>query len=316
MLIYDKAYMELRIKYLIPITKYSVPYSHLRNTNIKEIILNKAKAIEISRDNEYIFHFDESYILKALLGDIELFYIRQIIQRRDAKICGNMKVSSNWNIVTNYYNAFFAASLMLRLCYRGNIFLDISLKRNIEKFISIVTGNVVKLDSNQFYEVLLNENMEFVLKLTPMSDGTHELVWRKMDELVDEMLLLTRKKSDEFVVLTSIKEINNKLQSTYPSKLRNRVNYQPVYGLEYLDKQLYSINENISWVDTLINFTNTDDDNQIACYMYAYTKYIEYFCSNFIAEYYAIKGNQNGLVKRLSNLSEGENEEISMKFSF
>ena len=70
MLIYDKAYMELKNKYLIPITKYSVPYTHLRNTNIKKIILNKSTAVDMPRDNEYVFHFDENNLLKGLLGDI------------------------------------------------------------------------------------------------------------------------------------------------------------------------------------------------------------------------------------------------------
>ena len=315
MLIYDKAYMDLKNKYLVPLTKYAVPYSHLRKTNIKNIILTKSTSIDIPKDNEYIFHFDESCLLKGLLGDIELFYIRQIVQKRDAELCEGLNVSSNWNIVTYYYRAFFAASLMLRLCYRGNIFFELELKRNIEKLISNITGNVVKLESNQFYEVIV-DNGGYALKITPMTDGTHELVWKKMDSLIDDMLLLTRKKSEEAIILLSVKEINHKLRNTYPSQLRNRVNYQPIYGLQYLDKKLFPINEKISWVNQLIDFADTDDDNQIACCMYAYSEYMEWFCSNFLAEYYDIRGNENGIMKRINDVYNGKISKCENKYNF
>lgn len=179
-----------------------------------------------------------------------------------------------------------------------------------------MTGTVVKLDSNQFYEVL-EENNEYVLKLQSMNpDGTHEVVWKKMDLLVDELRMITRKGSDEALLLASIKEINNKLVNTYPSKLRNRVNYQPIYGLQYVDRKLFSINENLSWPRQLLHFEDTDDDNQIACYMYAYTKYIEQFCKNLIAEYYAIKGNENGILKRINNNRPDKIGKFGPKYSY
>lgn len=112
---------------------------------------------------------------------------------------------------------------------------------------------------------------------------------------------LSRANSDERVLLTGIKQINNTLKNTYPSQLRNRVNYQTAYGLEYIDKKLFHLNENIDWVRYLVGFSDTKNDNQIACYMYAYTKYIENFCSNFIAEYYDLKGNENGILKTINS---------------
>lgn len=300
MLVYDKAYMDLRSKYLVPLAKYSVSYSHLRNTNIKRTIVEKTTSVDVISDREYIFHFDEDYLLKALLGDVELFYIRKIIQNDDT-ICGTgVGVSANWNIVTHYYNAFFASSLMLRLCHRGNIYLDNDLKRNLEKMISMVTGTVIKLDSNQYYEVYERQG-QYVLKLTKAEDNTHELVWRKLDSLIDDMLLLARKKSDEYLILSAIRQINRYLGNTFPSQLRNRVNYQTIYGLNCIDKKIFPINPNIAWVDYLLDCNMTDNDNQIACYMYAYTKYIEYFCSNFIAEYYEIRGNENGILKKINS---------------
>lgn len=298
--VYDKAYLDIKNRYLVPLTSYSVPYSHLRNTNIKSAIITKSTSVDKLSDSEYVFHFDEDYLYKALLGDIELFYIRKIIQKADSEFCKGDEISANWNIVTNYYNAFFAASLMLRLCHRGNIFFDNSIRRQLEIMVSNITGAVVKLESNQFYEAYEDKG-NYVLKLTKANDGTHELVWRKMDTLINEMIMLSRASSDEKVILTAIQQINNTLKNTFPSQLRNRVNYQTVYGLEYIDKKLFQLNENIDWVRYLIGFSDTKDDNQIACYMFAYTKFIEHFCSNLIAEYYEMKGNENGILKTVNS---------------
>ena len=266
------------------------------------MILTKSTSVDILSNNAYVFHFDENYLLKALLGDIELFYIRKLIQKNDSDFCCGEGISANWNIVTQYYNAFFAASLMLRLCHRGNIFLDNSLRKQIEQLIFNITGSVVRLDSNQYYEAY-EENGKYVLKLTPASDGTHELVWIKMNELINEMLLLSRSKSDEKSILQAIKQINNSLKIPFPSQLRNRVNYQTAYGLEYVDNKLFQLNKNICWQSYLLGFSDTKNDNQIACYMYSYTKYIECFCSNFIAEYYDIKGNENGILRNMNSKS-------------
>lgn len=316
MLIYDKAYMDIRNKYIVPLTHYSVSYTQLKNCNIKSIILSKSKGINIGRKNEYIFHFEESDILKGLLGDIGMFYVRYLIHNNDTKLISESSVSSNWNIVSHYYNAFFVASLLLRLSYRGNIFLDNDLKKNIEKLISSVTDNAVSIDSKQFYEVL-EENNEYVLKLRPMNSvGTHELVWKEMDILIDELKMLTRKNSDEDLLLTSIKCVNDIFVNTYPSKLRNRVNYQPIYGLQYIDRKLYPINENISWINQLLHYSKTDDDNQIACYMYAYTKYIEQFANNLVSEYYMIKGNENGILQRVNKYRSDKIGIIGAKYSF
>ena len=315
MVLYDKAYAELKSKYLIPLTKYNVPYRQLRNTNVKKIIIEKMTSVDIINDKVIIVHLDNDYLFKALLGDIELFYIRNLIHKNDTKYCQGEGISANWNIVTSYYNAFFAASLMLRLCFRGNIFFDAESKKNLEKMVTLSTGTIVSLDSNQFYEVL-DEQGRNIIRLTRSVDGTHELVWKKMDGLISEMILLSRDKSDELLILTALKQINNLLSSTYPSKLRNRVNYQPVYGLDYIEKKLYQVNDNISWAKFLVNYSNTKDDNQIACYMYAYSKYIEYFCSNFIAEYYEIKGKENGILKSINANRTQKIELESIKYIF
>lgn len=316
MLIFDRAYTEIKNKYIVPLSSYAVQYRSLRSVNIKAFLNNKWISVEEDSPGVYLFHFVRDDLYKGVLGDIELFYIRQLIQSYDVESIRLTSISANWSIVTYYYNAFFAASLLLRLCHRGNIFLDELLRRNVEGLVSQVLGEVIKLDSNMFYEVIDN-NSDKLLKLRSSGkSNTHELVWVEMDKLIDEMRLLSRRGSEEFVFLDAIKRINNHLQNTYPSKLRNRVNYQPIYGLWYLDKKLFVVNSKISWIDTILGFSDTSDDNQIACTMLAYSKYIEYLCNNLIAEYFQMKGNQNGIIKKINESRPVKLDDYSICYSF
>ena len=144
-----------------------------------------------------------------------------------------------------------------------------------------------------------------------MIANTHEIVWKKMDELINEFLLLSNHSSDEQTILKSIKNINNKLSSTYPSQLRNRVNYQPLYGIEYIEKRLFPMNSNVSWVKELISFDWSevkDNDNRIADVCLAYGKYIEIMCEKLISEYYNIRGNESGILRKIN---EGREEKIT-----
>lgn len=316
MLIFDKAYTEIKNKYIVPLSSYTVQYRSLKNVNIKAFLSNKWISVEKDSPGVYLFHFIRDDLYKGVLGDIELFYIRQLIQSYDVESIRLTSVSANWSIVTNYYNAFFAASLLLRLCHRGNIFLDELLRKNVEGLVSQVLGEAIKLDSNMFYEVI-DDNSDKALKLRSSGkSNTHELVWVEMDKLIDEMRLLSRRGSEELIFLDAIKKINNHLQNTYPSKLRNRVNYQPIYGVRYLEKKLFVVNSNLSWINTILSFSNTSDDNQIACAMLAYSKYIEYLCNNLIAEYYQMKGNQNGIIKKINESRPEKLEDYSICYSF
>lgn len=298
MLVYERAYLEVKNKYVLPLTKVTVQYRDLKKTYIKAILTTKFTSVE-DNNKSYMFSFDEDELWKGLTGDILLFYMRYLLQKRDSNKVDGIRLSPNWNIVTHYYEAFFAASLLLRLTHRGSIFLDELKRRELESVMSSSMGYLISLDSNLFYEII-SEDESAKLKLQKGDANTHETVWKKMDSLLDELLLLARPKSDEITLLKSIKQINNKLQNTYPSKIRNKVNYQPLYGLEAIERKLFPINSNVSWVDFLLKYESIswDNENSVVNALYCYTQYIEKFCENLITEYYQIKGNQNGVIKR------------------
>lgn len=305
MLIFDRSFNKLRTKYIVPLSQYSVQYRHLNSCNIKAMIYKKLISAEQAQNGDFILTFDNEYLMKGLMGDIELFFIRTIQQREDAKLVGglNNKITSNWNIVSNYYYGFFLASLLLRICFRGNIFFDKSVKRSLENIISTIIGERISVDSNCIYYIEKSDS-DYILRLTKAADNTHELVWKEMDKLLGEMIQFSEPTSDEYTILKSMKSINNTLSSTYPSQLRNRVNYQPLYGIKYINGELYhqDLFSYGSWIKEILMFEGGKeyDDNKISNMFVAYVNYLERLVFKLLDEYYSIRGNQNGILKEIN----------------
>lgn len=318
MLIYDQAYMQLRNKYLVPLSKYAIQYKSLRNTNIKRIMA-RFTSVDANDDKSYTYSFNTDDLMKALLGDIFLFFIRAMIHKYDLQNIMKSPHSANWNIVTNYYYSFFLGGLLLRLCHRGNIFLDIRIRKQMEELMEYVLHDEkIILESNLFYEVQY-DNTEYVLKLTKGEANTHEIVWKKVYSLFEELYSFAKSGTDEHDVLKNILQINKDFSNTFPSQLRNRVNYQLIYGINWVDNKLYAIDNNVNWIQEIMFYkkNNLTDDNKIARLMYSYTKYIEYLCNNLIGEYYEMQGKQNGIITNLNKKlgSSFQHPESKYKFS-
>lgn len=305
MVVYDKAYLSIKTKYIVPLSKYRIRYQSLSKCNIKNLLLNgNIKTIEKTSTDEYKLFVDEEILFKSLLGDISLMYIKAMIQKKDCETVDNSSadISSNWNIVTNYYASYFYASLLLRLCYRGTMFFNNEEKKQINQIFSTFIGNIVNVDSNVIYEIQQTAD-GYVLFLRKGNAKTHELVWEQVANLLREFQPLCKQSSAEKTVLELINNINQDLSPTYPSQLRNRVNYQLKYGIKYLNNQLYPVNKDISWLHELLAYERKrtkDNDAKICDVYYSYSKYIEIWASKMIADYYDLTGTENGIIKYIS----------------
>lgn len=317
MLIFDKAYIEVRNKYIHPLSNYTLQYRHLNTNNIKNILLSKVQNVIKVNSDEYVFDFNEKDLIKAILGDIFLFYIKDILQKNDFDHIVKMpQISANWNIVTYYYKAFFASSLLLRLCFRGNIFFDSEYKKNLEHIISTHIGEVIKIDSKYIYYIEKN-NSSYQLKIKKSQHQTHELVWEEMDQLLKEIVLLANKNSDEKTFLQACLEVNKQLGNKFPSQLRNKVNYQPLYGMKAVNKEIYCIRENEKWIREIISFNGKDvkdNENHIANILVAYSIYIEKFAFRLIQDYFEMLGREDYILTNINK--EREDKIIIPEISF
>lgn len=322
MLIYDKGYITIKNKYILPLSEYWIKYPSLEKTNIKSLLAsNDLIKVTKSSDSGYLLEFNNDALFKAVLGDIQLMYIRMLMQEQDSKSITECykKVTANWNIVTAYYHGFFSASLLLRLCFRGNIYLDAEAKKNLEKTISELIEERISLNNNLIYSVINRHNYGYVLSLKNCDSNTHKVVWEEVNNLLEEILLLTNKNSDEYTILNLILNINKRLSPKYPSQLRNRVNYQMLYGKKYLDNKIFHLTLSDDWVKTFQNFNDDkllDDDNLQASLFCAYDKYIEIFAKKLVFDYYNIRGNQNGVIKKLNEKFDNKIEMKELPFCY
>lgn len=319
MLLLDNGYMEIRNKYIRTLSNHTLSYSHIRKNNVKELLLTKTQNISIINNKEYLFTFNENDLIKALLGDIFMFYIKSVLQKNDfEQIKTNSKISANWNIVTNYYKSFYNACLLLRLCYRGNIFFDSNYKKKLERIVTIHIGEIIELDSNMFYYI---ENTDGVLKLrlTKSENNTHEVVWRKVNDILEEMLPLSNPKSEEKVFILSCIEINSKLKNTFPSKMRNAINYQPVYGLDAIEKKLYPITQNGNWIKEIMSFDVKEimgNINRTVNVYSAYTIYIEKLSYRLMQDYFEMNGKGDFILAKINKLRQDKIDIVDIPFSY
>ena len=97
----------------------------------------------------------------------------------------------------------------------------------------------------------------FVLELNEASGQTHETVWKETESVLREMKKHSLSRSDEDVVLTNILEMLQSLKSTFPSHLRNAVNYQLPYGMDAIEHKIYpayTVTKTNKWLDPLFTF--------------------------------------------------------------
>lgn len=306
MLLYDQAYTSVKNRYVVPIANFGVRFDRLGKKNIKNALI-QARTVITCGTKRYRFDIDKEELLTSLVGDINLFYLKYLIQRRDVVKIGD-EVSPTWDVVTVYYEAFFAASLLLRLLHRGNIFLDKGIKNILEQTISQVCSENVTLDENQFFMISCEENSSYIM-LRKADGNTHEQVWKEVSNIINEMCRLSREKSDEKALLLSIQKMNTQLGATFPSQLRNRVNYQTKSAIDVVERRIHSVNTNTAWASFLLAYNakgNQEDDSLITA-LYSYSQYIKNLCNNLVYEYYEIYGRGNGVVKKFCSFTGEEN---------
>lgn len=312
MLLFEKSYNSIVSKYIVPLCDYGVSYKKIRPNALRTILTTKPRRITVVNSKDICFQFEKDVLLKALVNDIEQFYIRTLLQGAAIKKIYNdaKDPCTNWNIVTNYYYAYFLAGLFLRLCYRGTFYFDTKtqkeLKRIITAFLPEEKAQNIAIGNNYFFQIALNEkDLEYTLTLHESSRMTHELVWDKIGELIEEIKANATKDSNEYTVLESISTVNHHKKAIYPSQLRNIVNYQPYYGISEIEKK-YSAPSILdcedNWLSSIMEFESdqSDDEQKQINLFTAYVRYLYTYTFNLINEYIDRRGRKSGILSAIN----------------
>lgn len=304
MLVFDKGFMHLRQEYLYPLASYSIRNNSINANSIKNVLRRHQYTGFEFIDNNYIFEFDEDTILKAQLADAWKAYIRTIVQRDSATQIYTLQPDycPNWSIVTDYYFAFFCACTVLRLTMRGNMYIDPETSRKVSAFISDLKGEPLKIpEGNAIYFIQKSSSIEkYELVIQKTSRSTHESIWYQMEELIKEMSNESGSKTDEKIVLESIKSLLKSLGPAFPSTLRNEVNYQLKYGYMAVNKDIQPCNAcgrgSDNWVSNLIAYDGKEKTLPVRQARFCeYTEYIFRLMLNLEHEYREIEGKNKSL---------------------
>lgn len=308
MLIFNERYNAIVSKYIVPLSEFGVSYSKLRQNALRDLLIGNVQNVTINTQASVSFYFTKRDLLTALINDVNQFYVRTLLQREATKKMhsGTEDPSINWNIVTDYYYAYFLGGLFLRLCHRGTFYFDNQTRDKISEIIKAFTGQTSNIGNNCYFEIGLNDtDSEYKLTLHSTKQKTHELVWEQVSKLLNDIKNQIVNNSDEYTVLQSISQINSKLGESYPSGLRNRVNYRPHYGVKEVEREYYSvkvIDLDQRWLAPILEFDGkrTEDDQKTINLFAAYVKYLQTFTFNLINEYDERRGRGSGILSAVN----------------
>lgn len=305
MLVFDKGFMYLRQEYICSLASYSIRNESINTNGIKSV-LQKNQYITggCNNNGEYIFVFNVDIILKAQLADAWKAYIRTIIQRDSATQIYTLQPDycPNWSIVTDYYFSFFCACTVLRLTMRGNMYIDSETSKKVSDNMSDIEGESLKIpEGNAIYYIRKSKSSEqYELVIKKESRSTHESIWYQMEGLIKEMSNKSMPKTEEMIILNSIKSLLKSLGPAFPSTLRNEVNYQLQYGYMAVNKDINPCNAcrngSYKWSANLIAYDGKDKTLPVRQARFCeYTEYIFRLMLNLEHEYRAIEGKNKSL---------------------
>lgn len=317
MLVLNERFNELVSRYIVPIIDYNISYTKLKKSALQELLVGKkVKNISVDTSGKITFSFLKDDLLLALVNDIDLFMIRVLLQQRAAVKLHepSSDPTVNWTVVTDYYYSFFLAGLLLRLCHRGTFYFDDTAKNNLGKLVKGFTGQEVKFGSNYFFSICVDDkNAEYTLTLASNGHKTHEIVWEQVADLLSDVMALSAVKSDEYTILSKLSDINSVQGRTFPSKLRNTLNYRPYYGVKEVSRSYFVPNPTIfedRWLDTITTFTQKAEDEQQLINLFAsYTRYLQLLTFNLLQAYFDRRGRSNGI---LSAINKNRSEKINI----
>jgi hypothetical protein len=283
-------FLELRNDFIIPLVSYKIfnNRTDIDRCNLKDTICTKFHAAIIESNNKIILSFDNDELFRALIVDIELFYTQTFLQHINV-IESSKKSSVNWCLTTRYYCDFFTATTLLRLLHKGYIFLDIDKISEFNSVLTSYTNRPINWKSGHYYfEIKYDEtDQNYILELTTGHKNTHEDLWNKVSSMFLSILNIGPR-DDEYVVLkifTDILANNPKL----PSQVRNKINYNPRYGLKALRKEIYSYEtENLSLTElfnAIVRISTLDNIQMEINFCSLYGRYIFLMMNSLYKQY-------------------------------
>lgn len=238
--------------------KYSFIFSNCsgklrcKPTSLKEYLSNHAYINSVG--NKLIVEptlEDVKKFKNSLFLDFEHYYIKTMVQYTD--YLTQVNVSKTWSIVTFYYLLFFLITTLCKYVGHSCIYLSAEDFNEISK--NIITQYDPKFFGKGIY-VYLVEKKDDQLTITLHKDtsgmGIHEKSWDMFHKLLQQIYSNMSGTETETLIIQQIITCMNKYKPNFPSKIRNKVNYQGHYALEEIQNNIpYLIHNDLNKIFTL-----------------------------------------------------------------
>lgn len=143
------------------------------------------------------------------------------------------------------------------------MYIDAKLAKTVFGLIMDVYGSALKFpDGNMEYVIRKDEcSDKYELVIHKIDRSTHEVVWLNMEKLITEIHQNARAKTEK-ILLAAIKGVIDLQGATFPSALRDEVNYQLQYGVLAITKNVQLTNAckeyTGNWLGELLSSTSKE----------------------------------------------------------
>ncbi len=288
MQILGESFLALRNRFLLPMVHFGIPRSKYEFWSFKDVVTNKIISLRKLTGKSIEIELNKDDYYKALHCDIELFQNKVHIQFVD--LLKSKSGSPCWSYVTLYYFAFFNAVCFLRFLNKGFMFLSSEQKSRYESFSIAMYSDPIKLDSGNYFFCFKEENEHgnIILTLTYKGENVHQSNWVQIENAFRG--LIPDCDTEELVLLTKLLSIFSQFKNDFPSKLRNKLNYNADSSFLDLDNSLFhidflSVNKNLNRELLKLNISIPSDNNianATACLATYLSKYNSFLYKEYL----------------------------------
>lgn len=240
-MLFENRYIKYRDSKISEFYHYKLTEDKVEYNNLHYCLYNRSPISgESIGKNEISLEYDKSTVLKAIIGDVELYRAKALLQRENI-YKSNGALSACWDYVTTYYFSFYSATLLTRINQTGFIFLNSEKSRYLSDLVTELSSELVSVTAGN-YSFKLNEVSVNVLRITLKKSNKkpHDSLWQTTSEILNEIRNLDSAENYEKLIYDFLS--NFQFKTNLHSELRNLINYRPLYVLKSLQQDIYNIN--------------------------------------------------------------------------
>lgn len=263
---FNTGFIHVRNQHIIPRIQYGVEAKKSNFWRLKNVITDKLNNITHLNNSSFEISIKKDDYYKLIYCESELFLNKSYIQYHDyKKMVDNL--SGSWSFVTLYYFLFFNLCCLLRFFDRGYIYLTSEYTKKLEKAHLALHSSPINInDGNYFFQKKEIDSYGNITLSFKKVDTTHKVIWGEFRNIL--VYLISKSSAQELGVYQIMLSHLDSFNSSYPSTLRNELNYNAetilldfnneitCYKLLELDDEFYrsflKINENDSRISNKI----------------------------------------------------------------